>query len=337
MSQQFSELPNLPLGDRFSVLQTDVNAFGDEISRAFPGLNAYDPIGPAGTFRSKSAVLKLPLLTVVSAALTPTYVDRKCSDKLTLMLPITGQNSFHVGRHQWKWGKGVGAAFLPITDEANGGFGSYRSQIMLQLDSGVLQRTAQAMFPQIPRPDLQLSDARVLPFTLAGIEIDQVLRQLMPMMDLYADQPSVLVSLGLQDAMYRLAVSLLRPDLVESTQSQTNELEPLLPKRRLVDMACDQMMDNLDQVVSITELAITCGVSVRALQYAFQQRLGCTPKEWLQRQRLMRAQAMLQSSPYVSIMQVAMACGFPSASLFAQRYREAFGVLPSLGRGKLPS
>ena len=67
-----------------------------------------------------------------------------------------------------------------------------------------------------------------------------------------------------------------------------------------------------------------------SLQYAFKQRFGCGPMQWLRRQRLARARAMLmQASQPMAMKQVAQACGYLSQASFSRDFQERYGERPS--------
>lgn len=86
-----------------------------------------------------------------------------------------------------------------------------------------------------------------------------------------------------------------------------------------------------DQELTTPELARQAGVTERQLQRLFRQRLGCTPLQHLQATRLHRAREMLAYTD-MAIVEVAVACGFTSASHFARAYRRRYGQPPAKSR-----
>lgn len=78
-------------------------------------------------------------------------------------------------------------------------------------------------------------------------------------------------------------------------------------------------------------LAAAAGVSPRHLERLFRQHLGRTPGEHYLRLRLDRARLLLRQSE-LSVLGVAVACGFASASHFTRAYRRTFGHAPSSER-----
>lgn len=87
------------------------------------------------------------------------------------------------------------------------------------------------------------------------------------------------------------------------------------------------MEANLEDPMGLDELAQHVGISRRQLERAFQKHLRCVPTRYYLELRLSRArQLLLQTS--VSIVEVALACGFVSAPHFSKCYRDFFGIPP---------
>lgn len=79
------------------------------------------------------------------------------------------------------------------------------------------------------------------------------------------------------------------------------------------------------------QLAAIAGLSVRQMERLFRAHLGVTPRAHDRRVRLDRARLLLRQSG-LSVLEVAVACGFASASHFSRVYRGAFGHSPSRER-----
>ena len=87
------------------------------------------------------------------------------------------------------------------------------------------------------------------------------------------------------------------------------------------------MESNIEEPISLDELARHVGVSRRQLERLFQKHLNCVPTRYYLELRLARArQLLLQTS--ISIVDVAFACGFVSAPHFSKCYRDYFGIPP---------
>lgn len=83
--------------------------------------------------------------------------------------------------------------------------------------------------------------------------------------------------------------------------------------------------------VSRHELAETAGLSQRQLERLFVAGTGLTPAAFQRRQRLERAHVLLSQSE-LSILEVALASGFATASHFSRAYRAQYGRPPSATR-----
>ena len=92
-----------------------------------------------------------------------------------------------------------------------------------------------------------------------------------------------------------------------------------------------RMEDNLEEPLRRDELAAEVGISVRQLERLFCAHLGRTPGHHYLDLRLRRARLLLHQTS-LTIVDVAVASGFVSASHFARAYREHFGRSPSLER-----
>lgn len=87
------------------------------------------------------------------------------------------------------------------------------------------------------------------------------------------------------------------------------------------------MEANIEEPMSLDELAHHAGLSRRQLERLFQKHLDCVPTRYYLELRLQRArQLLLQTS--MSIVDVAFACGFVSAPHFSKCYRDFFSIPP---------
>ncbi|MEM7215017.1 MAG: GlxA family transcriptional regulator [Pseudomonadota bacterium] len=91
------------------------------------------------------------------------------------------------------------------------------------------------------------------------------------------------------------------------------------------------MEDNLCEILSHTEIANSVGLSRRQIERLFQIYIGRSPANHYLKLRLERARQFLRETS-LPIVDVAVACGFVSASHFSKRYREHFGMTPLADR-----
>lgn len=87
------------------------------------------------------------------------------------------------------------------------------------------------------------------------------------------------------------------------------------------------MEANLEEPLTAEELAAHVGVSRRHLERLFKQYLDKVPSQYYMEIRLHRARQMLRQSS-ISILQVALSCGFSTGQHFSNTYRYHFDVTP---------
>lgn len=91
------------------------------------------------------------------------------------------------------------------------------------------------------------------------------------------------------------------------------------------------MESNIEEPLSLDELARLAGLSQRHLQRMFRQALSMTPMSYYLNLRLKRARTLLLQTE-MSIMSITVACGFQSSCHFSKSYRSLFGYSPSIER-----
>ena len=95
------------------------------------------------------------------------------------------------------------------------------------------------------------------------------------------------------------------------------------------------MEDNIEIPVPTSELARQEGISTRQLERLFRRYLNRSPKRYYMELRLRKARNLLMQTE-MSVMSVALACGFTSSSHFSKCYREHYGTTPYRERGTAP-
>ncbi|MDB2324114.1 GlxA family transcriptional regulator [Alphaproteobacteria bacterium] len=91
------------------------------------------------------------------------------------------------------------------------------------------------------------------------------------------------------------------------------------------------MEDNLEEPLAQTDIARMTNLSTRQLERLFRKYLNTTPTRYYLNLRLDRARHLLRQTS-MSILSVALACGFVSASHFSKCYRECYGCTPRAER-----
>jgi transcriptional regulator GlxA family with amidase domain len=91
--------------------------------------------------------------------------------------------------------------------------------------------------------------------------------------------------------------------------------------------AIDRMEENLEDPLSPDELAQSVGLSRRQLERLFRQHIGRSPTQYYLELRLQRARLLLIQTD-LPVVDVAVACGFVSASHFSKSYHQQFDHAP---------
>ena len=94
-----------------------------------------------------------------------------------------------------------------------------------------------------------------------------------------------------------------------------------------------QMMEaNIEEPVSPSVLASDVGMSTRQLERLFRRYLNRSPKRYYMELRLQKARNLLMQTD-MSVINVALACGFASPSHFSKCYRAHYDTTPYRERG----
>jgi len=94
------------------------------------------------------------------------------------------------------------------------------------------------------------------------------------------------------------------------------------------------MRASLEDPLPIAEIAEQVGISTRQLERLFGQHLNTSPKRYLLELRLERARHLLVQTE-MSVIDIALACGFENAGHFARVYKTRFGITPMRQRPTL--
>ncbi|WP_370225395.1 GlxA family transcriptional regulator [Pararhodobacter marinus] len=94
----------------------------------------------------------------------------------------------------------------------------------------------------------------------------------------------------------------------------------------------ERMEQSIEEPVSPADLAEEVGMSTRQLERLFRRYLNRSPKRYYMELRLARARNLLMQTE-LSVINVALACGFTSPSHFSKCYRAQYGTTPYRERG----
>ena len=139
------------------------------------------------------------------------------------------------------------------------------------------------------------------------------------------------IDLG-RDLAMQVADQMLHHSVRQASQPQRLALSQRTGVRhpRLLEVVA-AMEETLENPLSIKQLSTDAGLSQRQLERLFAQQLGVRPAQYYRALRLHRARQLVQQTG-MTMLQVAVATGFASATHFARAYGAAFGATPSRDR-----
>ncbi|MGY3211997.1 helix-turn-helix domain-containing protein [Mucilaginibacter sp. HD30] len=85
--------------------------------------------------------------------------------------------------------------------------------------------------------------------------------------------------------------------------------------------------EHILQPITVAELARLCNRSLAAFKRDFKKQYDCPPRIYINRQRLLHARMLLQTTPK-RISDIAFDCAFESTSYFARAFKREFGMTP---------
>ncbi|MFM7207673.1 MAG: helix-turn-helix domain-containing protein [Planctomycetaceae bacterium] len=203
-----------------------------------------------------------------------------------------------------------------------------RSKLGITFNPQRLQATAQAMLGPRHRGrlDLGLHKPRVIPLTASRSPAMALLKQVLPLIDLAGCSEANVRMLGLDDTLYRILAVMLAPETLAPAFSRG----PTTASSAALGRVTEYIVGHLDQPITLGDLERVSGLSARTIQMAFRQHHSCSPREWIQRRRLVVARdRLLAADEHTTVAEVARGCGFARRCGFAAAYEQRFGELPS--------
>jgi AraC-like DNA-binding protein len=113
--------------------------------------------------------------------------------------------------------------------------------------------------------------------------------------------------------------------------ARDEQIEPALRLHPAVARACELFEGHIAERWRLDELAVLCAVSVPHLISLFRRDTGQTPRQYLLRRRIERAEAMLQNKER-PVTEISHELGFSSSQHFATAYRKLRGKPAKMGR-----
>jgi len=111
----------------------------------------------------------------------------------------------------------------------------------------------------------------------------------------------------------------------------TSGLKNIEARKRVVQRACETMLVQPDQPMSILQLCSLIGASPRKLEYCFQDILGTSPVKYLRTVRLNGVRRDLKRNTNIraGVNDIATHWGFWHLGKFSSDYKRQFGEMPS--------
>ena len=105
---------------------------------------------------------------------------------------------------------------------------------------------------------------------------------------------------------------------------------------KTVGLAMDWARERLSEQIKLADMAACVHKSERTFLRRFRETVGITPMVWLQRERMFKAQEMLEVSN-ASLADVASQCGYQSLETFRVSFKRVVGTSPAAYRSRFQS
>ncbi len=131
--------------------------------------------------------------------------------------------------------------------------------------------------------------------------------------------------------------SLVMEDIRDgATLQRPLEADALAPGRAKLRDIIRRMEENIETPLQLKDLAEDAGMSVRQIERNFKAMTGRTPADYYRWLRLRKGKALLEQTS-MSVLEVAVSCGFSSNCGFSRVFQREFDVLPSVLRRQAQS
>ena len=317
-------LPLNPSGAEL-VEGTDFDDFARTLALACPNLADLSTASRRTQFQFRLKILHFGAVTLASGTSSAYRASLGESNTHTLYIPHRGACQFRIGNRRYLAQGDVSGMLLSGRPTVGGSEAA--SGIGLNLDEARLKQVGLAMTGG-RMVDFELDrDREIALLSPALTHRASTLPALLRQFDAAMQTPELIPLLGLDDLLYRHLALLLAPQALSARESLKPQHKV---SRDVVRRLCEMIMAQLPESPSLSALEEASGLSSRAVQYAFQRYLGCTPIEWIRGQRLERVHERLRQPAEVdTVSRIALAEGFPHLGDFAGRFKARFGESPS--------
>jgi transcriptional regulator GlxA family with amidase domain len=160
---------------------------------------------------------------------------------------------------------------------------------------------------------------------------------------LYVDEGRVLTSAGAAAGL-DLCLHIVRRDHGAAVAAQTARVsvmpleraggqaqfiayEPTVPAGHSLEPLLTWLAENLHTPLTLADIAAQAAMSTRSLSRRFHDQTGTTPTQWLRRNRIRRAQQLLEETDR-PVERIGELVGFGSPTAFREYFRKVVGVSP---------
>ncbi|HGM6862673.1 TPA: helix-turn-helix domain-containing protein [Serratia rubidaea] len=152
-----------------------------------------------------------------------------------------------------------------------------------------------------------------------------------------------LLNVDWQERANQLTISSAAGMLMSHLLQHYTQLQWRLPSVRgglapaVLRRVCEFIHEHLEQPLLLGELAAQAGLSEFHFARMFKHDTGLAPHQYVMRARLQRAAHLLRHGE-LPVTQIALACGFSSASHFSNRFKTYYGMTPQqMRQGNAPA
>ncbi|WP_243612736.1 GlxA family transcriptional regulator [Shimia aestuarii] len=132
-----------------------------------------------------------------------------------------------------------------------------------------------------------------------------------------------------RDVSYDVQGQLNRPACRPPSTPQRIPLARKYGSRNQIFLSVVERIErSYEEDISVQDLCREFNISRRQLERLFAKKTGTSPFRFIKDHRLRKAQKLLQVTN-MSVLEVALACGFPSDSCFRNAFKRKFGVTPT--------
>lgn len=315
-----------PALTRTVLRSADLDETRDIVARAFCPhvLELPDRSTPLAT-RYRSVQVGDIGVTVLDYGAPVRIATRGTDDFFLVEIPLGGRSTVTHGRETVVADRSTGAVLSlrePVSTTRTAG----SPQLIVRIERTALEEQLRLMTGSPVRSPLRFAAA--LDLTSAA---GRSWRRLVDLLRVEAEQDGPLVHAA---AMAQFRSLLLTQLLAGQPSNYSEALRPRgdAPMPRLLKRAVELIQDHAAEPLTVDDVALAVGISVRALQQGFRQHIGRTPTEYLRDVRLDRVRGALQTGDpgTLTVTDAAYRWGFTHLGRFAGEYRQRFAESPSV-------